>query len=355
MFAHFSDWMRNSGGKFFLIVGVALIFGFLALRSCETSTPPPPGSESGDIYLTWAAANLRAQSAQETAQAVAAQVTRQAQVTHQARDAYWFSVTQTAVAWDQENQRAHATATAGAQATATAVGYARETVTAVAQATATAEYHVRETATAVSYQTAVAPTIAIVQAELERALTQEKWRQATVPVEHIVRLVLWITLIVVAIAILVWTVPRAWHTLMLLALRTSAGKPDKPVLTLITWSGFLRPWLRAPTVLTYDFDRDEGPGVRVNLETGDAHSLPGGSPEVARGDQFVDLYARAAALGRLPASVGKAAERALQSPPPYRILSSSEPPASIAGALPQLSEQWARENDDDWSSEQDNG
>ena len=327
------------GGDRFLTVGVAVIVTMLLAISCAAPTPVP----EGDIYLTWAAANLRAQSAQETAQAITLRVTQQARLTQQAREAYWFGVTQTAVAWNQEAQRAGATATAAAQATATAIGYAHETATAVARATATAEHYARETATASARATAVAPTVALAQERLETEIKREEWRQATIPIEHILQLLFWVGLIALAIATLVWAIPRAWHTLMLLILRARAGSPDKAVAYILTSAGFLNAWLHAPKLTTYDPDRDEGPGLVVDLETGEACRLPGGSPDTARQDQVVDALTRpAAASGRVPLGVTEQAARALQAPP-YRILPPGNPPPQIASALPVLDARWREE------------
>lgn len=350
MFWRFLTKMRIGGGSI-AGIGVALVVLVLLVASCATPTPVP-SPEDGDVYLTWAAANLRAQSAQETAQAAALRVTQQAQLTAQARNEYWFRVTQTAVAWTQEAQRAQATATAAAQATATAIGYAQATATAQAQATAvaatasarateTAIWYARETAVAAQTATAVAPTIAIVQKQLETDLKREEWRQATVPIEHILRLVFWLALIALAIATLVWAIPKAYYAVMFLILRSRSGVPDKAVAYILAAPGFFGGWANPPRLATYDPDRDEGPGQVIDPVTGEARRLPGGNPEVTVNDQRVDALTRTAAVsGGHPAGVTAQAVRALQQPA-YRILPpDSPPPAPIAAALPALDAQW---------------
>lgn len=348
MFCRFLTRAKIGGGKV-ASIGVALIVLALLAASCATTPTPIPSPEDGDIYLTWSIANLQAESAQLTAQAYGltaqaarAQVTRQAEMTAQARNEYWFHVTQTAVALTQEAQRAQATATAAAQATATAIGYAQATATAQAQATATAIWYARETAVAAQTATAVAPTIALTQKQLETDLKREEWRQATVPIEHILRLIFWLALIALAVATLVWAIPKAYYAVMFLILRSRSGAPDKAVAYILAAPGFFGGWANPPRLTAYDPDRDEGPGQVVDPATGEARRLPGGSPETARQDQVVDALTRPAAVsgGRLSSGVTAQAARALQ-PPAYRILPpDSPPPAPIAAALPALDAQW---------------
>lgn len=323
----FWRFLTKIGGGSVAGIGVALIILALLVASCATTPTAIPSPEDGDVYLTWAAANLRAQSAQETAQAAALRVTQQAQLTAQARNEYWFRVTQTAVAWTQEAQRAQATAVAA---------------TASARATETAIWYARETAVAAQTATAVAPTIALTQKQLETDLEREEWRQATVPIEHILRLIFWLALIALAVATLVWAIPKAYYAVMFLILRSRSGAPDKAVAYILAAPGFFGGWANPPRLTAYDPDRDEGPGQVVDPATGEARRLPGGSPETARQDQVVDALTRPAAVsgGRFSSGVTAQAARALQ-PPAYRILPpDSPPPAPIAAALPALDAQW---------------
>jgi len=338
--------MRKSGGTgraVILCVGVTLIL--IGLMACAPTYTPSP--EDGDIYLTWAVANLRAQSAQETAEAVSALVTRQAQQTRTAQEQFFFQVTQTAVAWNMENQRANATATAQTVATVTADGYAQATATAQAAATATAIGYANATATAATAATAVAPTTAIVQARTETELRREEWRQRTAPVEHVLRVVFWAILVLVGIASLLWLIPRAYHALMMRFLALRSGAPDKPLILAPASDGFWTAWIRAPRLAAYDADRAGGPGLVIDLATGEAKELPGGDPDTTRRDQAGDALARvAAATGRLPSGAAARAAREIQAPPPYRILPPSEtPPPPIAAALPVLDAQWREEEE----------
>jgi hypothetical protein len=348
--------MKKSGGigkAVLLCVGVTLIL--IGLMACSPTyyTPSP---EDGDIYLTWAAANIRAQHAQETAAALNALVTRQAQQTRTAQEQFFFQVTQTAVAWNMENQRANATATARAIATATADWHARATATAQAAATATAIGYANATATASSAATAtataehatataVAPTVAIVQARTETELRREEWRQRTAPAEHILRVVFWAVLVLVGIASLLWLIPRAYHALMMRFLALRSGAPDKPLILAPASDGFWTAWVRPPRLTAYDADRAGGPGLFIDLATGEAKELPGGDPDTTRRDQGIDAGARlAAAAGRLPPGAAAKTAREIQAPPPYRILPPSEtPPPPIAAALPVLDAQWREE------------
>jgi hypothetical protein len=319
-----------------LCVGIALIL--IGLMACTPTYTPSP--KDGDIYLTWAVANMRAQSAQETAEAVGALMTQQARATAAAQEQFFFQVTQTAVAWEMESQRANATATAQAAATATAIGYANATATASSAATATAT---AEHATA----TAVAPTVAIVHARTETELRREEWRQRTAPAEHILRVVFWTVLVLVGIASLLWLIPRAYHALMMRFLALRSGAPDKPLILAPASDGFWTAWVRAPRLAAYDADRAGGPGLFIDLATGEAKELPGGDPDTTRRDQGIDAGARlAAAAGRLPPGAAARVAREIQSPPPYRILPPSEtPPPPIAAALPVLDAQWREEEE----------
>ena len=349
--------MKKSGGigrAVILCAGVTLIL--IGLMACTPTYTPSP--EDGDIYLTWAVANLRAQHAQETAEAVNRMVTQHAQWTRTAQEQYFFQVTQTAVAWNMENQRANATATAQAVATATADWHARATATAQAAATATAIGYANATATARAdatatataanaTATAVAPTVAIVQARTETELRREEWRQRTAPVEHVLRVLFWAVLVLVGIASLLWLIPRVYNALMMRFLALRSGAPDKPLVLAPASDGFWTAWVRAPRLAAYDADRAGGPGLVIDLATGEAKELPGGDPDTTRRDQAVDAIARpAAAAGRLSSSAAAKAAREIQAPPPYRILPPSEtPPPPIAAALPVLDAQWHEEEE----------
>jgi len=338
-----------------LCAGIALIL--IGLMACTPTYTPSP--KDGDIYLTWAVANMRAQSAQETAEAVGALMTQQARATAAAQEQFFFQVTQTAVAWEMESRRANATATAQAIATATAEGYARATATAQAAATATAIGYANATATASSAATAtataehatataVAPTVAIVQARTGTELRREEWRQRTAPAEHILRVVFWAVLVLVGIVSLLWLIPRAYHALMMRFLALRSGAPDKPLILAPASDGFWTAWVRAPRLAAYDADRAGGPGLVIDLATGDAKELPGGDPDTTRRDQAVDAVTRpTAAAGRLPSGAAAKTAREIQAPPPYRILPPSEtPPPPIAAALPVLDAQWREEEEE---------
>ncbi len=327
-------------------------------------TPCPTPAFS--LYGTAAMANIQANHAQETAaamqmtaEAINAVITQEAQQTVAAREQWLFEQTQIAVAATSTAAALQATRTAEANATGTAIAYAQATETAQAHRTATAIAYTQATATAQAAQTATAvyyaeqtavaaPTATLTAANLATELTQRRWEQATTPIVHVLRLVLWVALALVGVAALVWLIPRAWHALMLRFLAFRTGSPDMPLILAVVNRGLFKAWVQAPQLTTYNADRDGGPGQAIDLNTGDAKALPGGSPEVVRSDQIVDTVTRpvaaAAQNGRRlhPGAAVQAAGRLhRQSRLPYVMLPATDtPPPQIAGQVEILDAQW---------------
>jgi hypothetical protein len=292
-----------------------------------------PGLQSGDVYLTQAAANLSAATAIARTAEAQERITVEAQLaeekmTADVREQFFFEMTQTAVlvqATEAAATRGTATAVAQIQATGTAQAIASATTAAQLQATETAEAaatatsaaSAQATQTAAPVETRTALQLEKESAETDAELTRLKWKRITAPVVYVAEIVFWGLLIVIGLVALIWAIPRLYHLLSLRVASQGGENGDKAVYVIPMIVGLIGAWLNPPDLVTYDPDRDEGPGLRIEAG-GDARRLPGGNPQVAMRDQAVDMVHRSTmASGRRPSQ--HTMQRLSQSPR-YRVL-----------------------------------
>jgi hypothetical protein len=337
----------------FIVVAVVIVL-LTVSTGCESGayyTSSTPLAGDGNLYATQSLANMQADAAAQTAQAVNSAVTAQAQQTVAARDQWFFEQTRTVVAGTAMAVSAQATETAVTRLTETAIAHAQATETTAAKATETsvaracateiAQAQATSTSEARAVETAVAaPTATLQAAQVKKELTELEWEETTAPIVHILTIVFWIVLIVIGLWTLFWGIPRFYHLLALRLAARDGGGGDKAVLVVPLVGGLWKAWRDFPSLLTYDADRDSGPG-QVIKATGEAKLLPGGDAEVTMRDQAVDLMTRpVVAGGRRPS---RRAVQQMTQTPAYRILSPSKrPPDQLidAESIEVLEAEW---------------
>jgi hypothetical protein len=308
------------------ILPITLIIVVFSMLVVGCATPGGYVLPSGETFLTQAAENIVAATvvARQTAEAVQSTAQVQAerqQATVEAREQFFFELTQTAIAVQATaTAEAHRTATAVA-ATTTAAARAQATATAEANATSTAVFDVIATQTAAPIETRTAGQLAEEQAERDVRLKRLEWEEKTAALVYVAEIAFWGTLIVICLWTLVWAIPRLYHLLALKLGSRNDGGGDKAVFFVPLMDGLRAAWLDAPRLLAYDHDRDRGPGQVIDgSRTG---LLPGGDPSVTFRDQAIDMQTRpviaAGGHGRLTAASHRGRQRGWPGFEPSRL------------------------------------